>query len=111
MNNKINISTRTASTGEVAISCVESGGWRFSAETITGDVEIVRVVLDSEVGDAVPPKFKVSFSVAQGDVRHVWHPDAAAGFIPPEWDARGRHRTRIASMSGTIASTPTSWYN
>ncbi len=39
----------------------------------------------------------------QGDVRHIWHPGAEHGFVPPDWDGRGHHRTSIATGMPIIA--------
>ena len=92
----IKISAETLAVGGIAVNCQDPGVWQFSVETEGGEAETVRIVLDAPE-ETDPPKFEVVFGVPQGDVVHVWHPFASHGFLPPEWDSGGRHRTSIAS--------------
>lgn len=89
-------SVRTAAVGDVAITCASLGAWRLSADLIRCDADVVRIVLEAPE-EAYPPAFEVMFSVPQSDIRHIWHPFAENGFIPPDWDWRGNHRTSIAT--------------
>ena len=92
----ISLSAATRTAGSVTLTCAEPGTWRFSIAATPGDAETVRIVLDAPE-ETFPPKFTVTFAVPQGDVRHIWHPRAEHGFLPPDWDNRGHHRTSIAS--------------
>lgn len=95
-NGSLSLSAQTRAAGDIALTCAEPGAWQFSLSAEPGDVETLRIVLDAPE-EAFPPKFTVAFAVPQGDVRHVWHPAAEHGFVPPDWHGCGHHRTSIAS--------------
>lgn len=96
MNAPVKATAATAAAGAVTLSCDNPGDWKFSFSAIPGETETVRIAIKAPE-EAFPPAFEVAFTVPQGDVRHIWHPFAENGFIPPDWDRRGRHRTSIAS--------------
>jgi len=86
----------TAAAGPVTLHCDNPGDWAFSFSAISGEAETLHIALKAPA-ETSPPAFTVSFTVPQGDVRHIWHPSADKGGIPPDWDQHGRHRTSIAS--------------
>ena len=92
----LSLTEASRAAGDITLTCAEPGAWQFSMSAESGDVETLRIVLDAPE-EAFPPKFTVAFAVPQGDIRHVWHPVSDHGFIPPDWDGRGHHRTSIAS--------------
>ncbi|MBP5543985.1 MAG: alpha-galactosidase [Kiritimatiellae bacterium] len=99
---EISISAATRAAGKIKLTCAEPGEWQFSIVAEQGAAEEARISLDSPE-EAFPPKFEVVFSVPQGDVRHIWHPGAEHGFVPPDWDGRGHLRTSIATGMPIIA--------
>ena len=101
-NKAISLTAATRAAGDIALTCAEPGAWQFSLSVEPGDIETLRIVLDSPE-EAFPPKFSVAFAVPQGDVRHVWHTTAEHGFIPPDWHSGGRHRTSIASSMPLVS--------
>ncbi len=95
-NTAISLSAATRAAGTITLTCAEPGAWQFSISAMPGDVETLRIVIDTPE-EAFPPKFALDFAFPQGDVRHIWHPAADHGFVPPNWDGRGHHRTNISS--------------
>lgn len=76
--------------GPVKIESAEPNGWQISARRIVcaEGLEEIEISLASPT-PAVPPKFTVSFDIAQGDILHKWstkHLEKVT--LPPDWYCR-----------------------
>ena len=76
--------------GPVMIESAEPNGWQISARRIVCEegLEEMEISLVSSA-PAVPPKFTVSFDIAQGDILHKWstkHLEKVT--LPPDWYCR-----------------------
>jgi len=71
---------------ELSLNVSERGGWTFSQtrSTDAAGVEEHVIALSSAV-PSVPPKFSVSFSVPQTDVRHLWTAESELFKLEPDW--------------------------
>ena len=71
---------------DVEVSCARPNEWTIE-KTVTEpepDVTLVRLRLRRSA-KAEPPAFRVSWTVPQLDIAHVWTPRADRATVPPDW--------------------------
>lgn len=71
---------------DVEVTCEDPGGWDIGKTVSEPEpgVTLVRVRLGRSAA-AVPPVFRVSWSVPQVDISHVWSPRSERPSVPPDW--------------------------
>ncbi len=89
------LSVKPFAAGEVTLTCPDPGEWSVRLVAESGDVDIVRFVLDAP-DEAFPPPLELDFSVPQGDIRNIWNPFAYGGRLVPFWQWDGCFRTSIS---------------
>ena len=87
----------TLRAGRMTVVCAKPEGWRFSLACVEaeGDLEVVRVVAESE-NPAVPPSFKVKVTFPCVDMAHLWKPEYAYDGARPCWSSSDTRPSRTS---------------
>ncbi len=96
------ISTKAA--GELVLTCNNPDSWKISTQVEQADgKEYLHINLHSAT-QQVPPKFKVTYTLAQKDISHLWHPRATTPYrFHPNWSGSSWQNSQLAYSIPIVA--------